>query len=182
MAAQTSRDRKKAKLDELEDSVKLLQERNDFLARECAALRTQNESLVSEVRELRRERQLEDETTSLLQGRNDNAAAVTSSGNPATATNRCQGSFDCDSTTGSAESPLNPLPQGGMTQSELSLTATPLTAALLLRILTLCLFSTNCSTTYKRATTSSSSKSLQRAFYARLQSKWMQILLEKMNK
>lgn len=165
----------------------MLKEQNDFLARECALLRSQNESLVSEVKELRRERQQDNnpqrlEETSLLVGRN-NAAAVSSSGQhqPATAI-RCQGSFDCDSTTGSAESPLNPLPQGGMAQSKLSLTVTPPTAALMLRILALCLFSTNSSTTCKRAITPCNSRSSQKAFYARLQTKWMQVLLEKVNK
>lgn len=200
VAAQTSRDRKKAKLDELEDSVKLLKDQNDHLARECALLRSQNESLVGEVRKLRRERQQDNDISrkqvnddaSLLAGRNNNgiavtaAAAVSSSGNQpqsATMLNSCQGSFDCDSTTGSAESPLNPLPQGGMAQSKLSMTVTPLKAALLLRILTtLCLFSTNSSTIYKRAITSSSSRSSLSNFYAKLQTKWTQILAEKMNK
>ncbi|KAF7405192.1 hypothetical protein HZH66_004098 [Vespula vulgaris] len=50
VAAQTSRDRKKAKLDELEETVKTLKERNDVLTQECALLKSQNESLISSCR------------------------------------------------------------------------------------------------------------------------------------
>ncbi|KAL6444883.1 hypothetical protein ACFW04_002124 [Cataglyphis niger] len=61
-AAQTSRDRKKAKLDELEETVKTLRERNEQLAQECTMLRSQNESLLSETKRLRRERDMRNET------------------------------------------------------------------------------------------------------------------------
>ncbi|XP_032667962.1 LOW QUALITY PROTEIN: uncharacterized protein LOC116842625 [Odontomachus brunneus] len=48
VAAQTSRDRKKAKLDELEQTVKML-------TQECIMLRSQNESLLNETKRLRKE-------------------------------------------------------------------------------------------------------------------------------
>ncbi|XP_031788086.2 LOW QUALITY PROTEIN: uncharacterized protein LOC116417701 [Nasonia vitripennis] len=55
VAAQTSRDRKKAKLDELEDAVRQLREQNERLTKECSILRMQNESLVTETRRLKQD-------------------------------------------------------------------------------------------------------------------------------
>ncbi|XP_012057249.1 PREDICTED: uncharacterized protein LOC105620358 [Atta cephalotes] len=48
VAAQTSRDRKKARLDELEETVRTQKERNELLTQECAMLRSQNELLTSQ--------------------------------------------------------------------------------------------------------------------------------------
>ncbi|XP_046745116.1 LOW QUALITY PROTEIN: uncharacterized protein LOC124410642 [Diprion similis] len=48
VAAQTSRDRKRAKLDELEETVRVLRNRNEALAQECSALKSQNEVLTVE--------------------------------------------------------------------------------------------------------------------------------------
>ncbi|KZC06379.1 X-box-binding protein 1 [Dufourea novaeangliae] len=56
VAAQTSRDRKKAKLDELEDTVRTLREQNELLTQECSMLRSQNDLLVTETKRLRREK------------------------------------------------------------------------------------------------------------------------------
>ncbi|KAK0085574.1 hypothetical protein PV325_004846 [Microctonus aethiopoides] len=57
VAAQTSRDRKKAKLDELEDTVNTLMEKNEFLTQECAMLRAQNETLIAESKLWRKKRE-----------------------------------------------------------------------------------------------------------------------------
>ncbi|XP_017761363.1 PREDICTED: LOW QUALITY PROTEIN: uncharacterized protein LOC108551644 [Eufriesea mexicana] len=57
VAAQTSRDRKKAKLDELEETVRTLREQNELLTQECSMLRSQNEMLVAETKRLRKERE-----------------------------------------------------------------------------------------------------------------------------
>lgn len=54
-AAQTSRDRKKARLEQLEDAVKRLQEENDVLHEEVRGLKNDKESLTKENSELREE-------------------------------------------------------------------------------------------------------------------------------
>ncbi|XP_034949010.1 LOW QUALITY PROTEIN: uncharacterized protein Xbp1 [Chelonus insularis] len=104
VAAQTSRDRKKAKLDELEDTVRVLTDRNTFLTQECAMLRAQNEALIQETKKLKGQRE-----------ENSTEERVCS---------MCRGRVGCvASSLGSAVSP-NPLPQGGATQLALSLTPT----------------------------------------------------------
>lgn len=54
-AAQTSRDRKKARLEQLEETVKRLQEENDVLHEEVRSLKNDRESLTKENSELREE-------------------------------------------------------------------------------------------------------------------------------
>ncbi|XP_033224959.1 LOW QUALITY PROTEIN: uncharacterized protein LOC117177941 [Belonocnema kinseyi] len=74
VAAQTSRDRKKAKLDELEETVRMLAERNDLLVQECTMLRSENESLHDETERLKTERHSEttkERLCSMCQGRVD---------------------------------------------------------------------------------------------------------------
>uniref|UniRef100_A0A1E1WD66 X-box-binding protein 1 n=1 Tax=Pectinophora gossypiella TaxID=13191 RepID=A0A1E1WD66_PECGO len=53
VAAQTSRDRKKARMDEMEGNIKQLMDRNDKLMSEVASLKALNERLVSENAALR---------------------------------------------------------------------------------------------------------------------------------
>ncbi|XP_014477639.1 PREDICTED: LOW QUALITY PROTEIN: uncharacterized protein LOC106746034 [Dinoponera quadriceps] len=91
VAAQTSRDRKKAKLDELELTVRTL-------TQECVMLRSQNESLLNETKRLRKE----------LDAKNREERYCT----------LCQARVHCVvPSLGSAVSPNDPLPQGGTTQS-----------------------------------------------------------------
>ncbi|XP_043665943.1 X-box-binding protein 1 isoform X2 [Vespula pensylvanica] len=162
VAAQTSRDRKKAKLDELEETVKTLKERNDVLTQECALLKSQNESLISETKKLRRERETSNMSEQLCSS--------------------CQARVGCPvPSLGSAVSPQNPLPQGGTVQSASSLTLTP-GAAILLKIMTLYLLSKNCLEISKGMITSTDSKNLQKAFFEKLPQKWKQILIDQMNK
>ncbi|KAF3425134.1 hypothetical protein E2986_05946 [Frieseomelitta varia] len=162
VAAQTSRDRKKAKLDELEETVRTLREQNELLTQECSILRSQNEILVTENKRLRKERE------------SKNVGEF--------ACSMCQSRVGCAvSSLGSTVSPTHPLQQGGTTQLAPSLTLTP-GATILLKILTIYLLLKNCLVTSKVTITSNDLKNLQRACYGRLQQKWKQILIEQMNK
>lgn len=54
IAAQTSRDRKKAKMDQLEESVTELKQQNDVLSSQISELKKQNESLIDANKELQK--------------------------------------------------------------------------------------------------------------------------------
>lgn len=168
MAAQTSRDRKKAKLDELVETVKTLTERNELLTQECTMLRSQNESLLGETKRLRRER--------------DARTTINGVQEPQQYCSMCQTCVGCAvPSLGSAVSPHDPLPQGGTAQPASCLTLTP-GAAVLLKILTLYLLSRSCLATSRVTTTSSDLRSLPKAFCEKLPLKWKQILIDQMNK
>ncbi|KAG7204066.1 hypothetical protein KM043_001920 [Ampulex compressa] len=162
VAAQTSRDRKKAKLDELEDTVRTLKEGNELLTRECIMLRSQNESLILEAKRLRRERETRSTGEQICLSCQARVGSAVSS-------------------LGSAVSPLYPLQQGGTAQPAPSLTLTP-KAAILLKILTLYLLSKNCLVTSKETITFNDSRNLPKAFCERLPRKWKQILIDQMNR
>ncbi|XP_012275124.1 uncharacterized protein LOC105696891 [Orussus abietinus] len=152
VAAQTSRDRKKARLDELEETVKLLREKNDDLTRQCAALRSENEALIENVKRLKREKE---------EGKANDQFCLA-----------CQGHVGCTAfPTGSAASPKYPQPQGGAIQPASSL-AWAQRLVELLKIMTFYLLLKNCSETLTMTTTSNVLKSLQRVFYEKLQQKW----------
>lgn len=158
VAAQTSRDRKKARLDELEDTVQSLKEANDFLTQECALLRAQNETLMVESKRTRINNRVDNLTTE------ERYCTM------------CQGRVGCvGPALGSAVSPFNPLPQGGTTQRASSRTPTA-SAEILLKILTLYLLWKNSSATSKAMVTLNDSKSLQKAFCERLPLKWKRAL------
>lgn len=162
VAAQTSRDRKKAKLDELEETVRMLSERNDLLVQECTMLRSENESLHDEAERLKTERDSEKTKVRLC--------------------SMCQGRVDFTvPSSGSAESPINPPPQGGAVQSAQPLILTP-SAVVLLKILTLYLLSRNFSGNSKEMTTSTDSRNWPKAFCEKLPQKWKQILLAQMSR
>lgn len=154
VAAQTSRDRKKAKLDELELTVRTL-------TQECVALRSQNDTLLNETKRLRKE----------LDTKNREERYCT----------LCQARVHCVvPSLGSAVSPNNPLPQGGTAQSASRLTPTP-GAVALLKILTLYLLSKNFATS-RTTTTSIDSRNSRRVYCERLISRCKQLLISQMNK
>lgn len=155
VAAQTSRDRKKAKLDELEQTVKMV-------TQECIMLRSQNESLLNETKRLRKE----------LDTKNGEERYCT----------LCQARVHCVvPSLGSAVSLNDPLPQGGTAQSASRLTPTP-GAIALLKILTIYLLSRNFAVTSRTTITSSDSKNSRRVYYEKLISKCKQLLISQMNK
>lgn len=162
VAAQTSRDRKRAKLDELEETVRILRERNETLAQECSMLKSQNENLTVQNSSLRRD--LESRTTS---------ESVCS---------ECQNRVGSVAPMqGSTVSQNYPLPQGGATKSAPVLTLTQ-PAATLWKILTLYLLSKNCLQTSKETITSKDLKNWPKAFCEKLPPKWKQALINQVNK
>ncbi|XP_043282035.1 X-box-binding protein 1 [Venturia canescens] len=169
VAAQTSRDRKKAKLDELEDTVKALRESNERLTQECSLLRAQNESLRTESERLRCEK-----TANNIDRISSNEESFCSN---------CRIRVGCAAPTlGSAVSPFNPLPQGGATQPASSPTPLSKNASIILKIMTLYLLSRNCSANSKETSTSKNLKNSQRAFCEKLPQKWKQALVDQVNR
>lgn len=165
VAAQTSRDRKKAKLDELEDTVTILSEQNESLVEENTLLKTQNKTLIEELKKLKRDKELME---------NKEPSEVVCS--------MCQARVDCTvPALGSAVSPINPLQQGGTVQTAQALTLAP-SATILMKILTLYLLSKTYLANSKETITSSDLKNLPKAFCERLPPKWKQILLNQMNR
>ncbi|KYN27214.1 X-box-binding protein 1 [Trachymyrmex cornetzi] len=137
VAAQTSRDRKKARLDELEETVRAQKERNELLTQECAMLRSQNELLTSQNEWLLNEnKRLRNERDAVRNTLTDQQQPICSA-----CRTRVDGAVP---SLGSAVSPNDPLPQGGTAQSALRPTRTP-GATALLKFLTLYFLLKNCS-------------------------------------
>ncbi|KAH0560320.1 X-box-binding protein 1 [Cotesia glomerata] len=158
VAAQTSRDRKKAKLDELEETVRTLVEKNELIAEECDSLRAQNEALCAENQRLKEGDKSVNKTDS------DRYCSM------------CMGRVGCVAPAlGSAVSPINPLPQGGATQLAPSLTPSA-SAEILLKILTLYLLWRNSLPTSKVTAMSNDSKNLQKVFCEKLPLAWKLML------
>lgn len=164
VAAQTSRDRKKAKLDELEETVRTLIEKNELIAEECDSLRAQNKALLAENQRLKEGDKSVNKTDS------DRYCSM------------CMGRVGCVAPAlGSAVSPINPLPQGGATQLAPSLTPSA-SAEILLKILTLYLLWRNSLPTSKVMAMSNDSKNLQKVFCEKLPLAWKLMLRDQMNR
>jgi hypothetical protein len=172
VAAQTSRDRKKARLDELEDTVRTQKENNELLTQECSMLRTQNELLTSQnewlLNENKRLRNERDEVRNTL---TDQQQPICSA-----CRTRVDGAVP---SLGSAVSPNNPLPQGGTAQSASRPTRTSEATVLLNFLIYFLLMN---SSAHSKVTTSSESKSWRRASYEKLAQKLTQILKDRMIK
>lgn len=172
VAAQTSRDRKKAKLDELEDTVRSLREANELLTRECTMLRSQNEALLLETKRLKQEEDSKEEVkTKLLDLKDDRLCTM------------CQNRVDCGVPSTRSAVSLDPLQQGGTLYPTKSLTQKRNVqessgAALLFKILTLYLLSRNYLTRSKEMITMKDSKNSSRVFLEKLPPKWKQTLLQ----
>lgn len=174
VAAQTSRDRKKARLDELEETVRTQKERNELLTQECAMLRSQNELLTSQNEWLLNENKR-------LRNERDAAMRNTLPDQQQPICSTCRTRVDgAVPSLGSAVSPNDPLPQGGTAQSASRLTRTP-RATVLLKFLTLYFLLKSCSAPSK-APTLCDSKSWRRASYEKSAQKLRQILIDRMNK
>ncbi|XP_028048115.1 X-box-binding protein 1 [Monomorium pharaonis] len=173
VAAQTSRDRKKARLDELEETVRMQKERNELLTQDCTMLRSQNDLLKSQNEWLLNEnKRLRDERDAVRNTLTDQQQQPICSA--------CRARVDgAVPSLGSAVSPNNPLPQGGTAQSASRPTRTP-EVTVLLNFLTYFLL-TNC-LALSKVTTPSDSKSWRRASYEKLAQRLRQTLIDQMNK
>lgn len=174
VAAQTSRDRKKARLDELEETVRTQKERNELLTQECARLRSQNELLKSQNEWLSNE-------NNRLTNERDAVRNTFTADQQQPICSACRTRVDgAVPSLGSAVSPNDPLPQGGTARSASRLTRTQETVALL-NFLTLYLLLRNCSA-LSTTSTPSDSKSWRKVFCEKSPQKLKQILIDQMNK
>lgn len=172
VAAQTSRDRKKAKLDELEDTVQSLNDTNDRLSEECSILRSQNEKLLAEMAQMRKQ---EKEAKDLEKTNAADADQLCS---------MCQNRVNSVVPTLRSAVSLNPLQQGGTT-GQLALFPTQesqecLNASLTLKILTLFLLLKNSSTSFQGTTTPSNYTNSPKVFCEKLPLKWKQALAQEL--
>lgn len=151
MAAQTSRDRKKAKMEEMEDTVKELYQKNETLMKECRKLQGINKRLINENADLQ---------------------------NKLTKTSCCQcknGIVDCKPSTEPAVFTESPLPQGKGVQSATILNRLQTTSLIANLILTYLLYQTSCQTSTQNSTLISLKNSLK-VYCKRSPQIWKQFL------
>ncbi|EDW32798.1 GL10156 [Drosophila persimilis] len=157
VAAQTSRDRKKARMEEMEYEIKELTDKTELLQNKCESLQSINESLLAKNQKLDTEVELLRQELDEMKQQQKQQHAKNITCNSSNANTGAEG---CASTIlGSAASNADPLPQGTLvdTQSSARLLAEQLksskTIASLWKVVALCLlYKTCCSSTMKSST------------------------------
>lgn len=149
VAAQTSRDRKKAKMEQMEHAIKELFNKNETLIAECKALREANEKLSTENAELHN--RLNVPCANCTQNR----------------------SVECDGQKGSAAS-LNLLPKGLSTHSAAALETVAVVA--LWKIVLACLLYQTCSMNSTKKSTLNLWSNSHRASFRISPEIWKQLL------
>lgn len=148
VAAQTSRDRKKARMEQMEADIKELMDKHDKVLKECENLRLLNERLTSENAELYKK--LQEPCPSCCQNRSVDFAAQ----------NRLLGSAE--------SSEINPLQKGVLDQQQSATTLAPqqqTVATALWKIVLACLLYQTCSTNSTEKSTFSHLSNSLRASY-----------------
>ncbi|EDW56579.1 GM15809 [Drosophila sechellia] len=177
VAAQTSRDRKKARMEEMDYEIKELTDRTEILQNKCDSLQAINESLLAKNHKLDSELDLlRQELDELKKQQQHNTRCISQS-------NASAGAEGCASTNlGSAASKADPLPQGIQqvdTQSSVRLLAEQLKSskslASLWKVVALCLLYKTCLGSTK-SSTSSASKSWPKVCSQISQQTWKQAL------
>lgn len=139
VAAQTSRDRKKAKMEQMEQALKELFNKNETLLTECKALKEANEKLMAENAELHN--RLSAPCVNCHQNR----------------------SVECDGQRGSAES-LNNLPPKGLATHSAAALGTAAVAALWKIVLAFLLYQTCSMNSTQKSTLNHWNNSLRASF------------------
>lgn len=168
VAAQTSRDRKKAKMDEMEITIKLLSQKTDVLKNKCDSLQAINESLLSRNHDL--EKQLEQLQGQMkeLQNNSSNKSGTISS----TKSDNVSGfvGFESSDLNRSAVSNTYPLPKGLESKSTKSKHNDSTVA--LWKIIALCLLYKTCS----KISTQKDWKNLPKAYLQISPQNWKTVL------
>jgi len=177
VAAQTSRDRKKARMEEMDYEIKELTDKTEILQNKCDSLQAINESLLAKNHKLDSELELlRQELAELRQQQQHNTRSISQS-------IAIAGAEGCASThLGSAASKADPLPQG-IQQVDTQSSARPLAEQLksskslasLWKVVALCLLYKTCLATTK-SSTSSASKSWPKVCSQISQQTWKQAL------
>lgn len=115
VAAQTSRDRKKAKMEDMEATIQTLNENQDILKNKCETLERANESLIERNKELGQQ-------VAKLQQQLDEMKAAQNAAQAMAMSLDCVKSETKEFIKGSAVSTENPLPKGNQTHLDSEMT------------------------------------------------------------
>ncbi|EDW00965.1 GH20722 [Drosophila grimshawi] len=187
VAAQTSRDRKKARMEEMEYEIKELTDKTELLQNKCESLQNINESLLAKNQKLDTEmEQLRQELVEMKELAKKNSLSNNNSSNRSGVNADAEG---CASTyTGSAASNADPLPQGILVDTQSSARALALkrllqqqlkqttTTASLWRIVALCLLYKTCCSSTMKSSMRDDSKSWPKAYSQISQQTWRQAM------
>lgn len=162
VAAQTSRDRKKAKMETMEATLKEVMDKNEQVLEECENLKRMNQKLMEQNAELTRK--LQEPCTGCSQNRLVDSVAQNRLGS-AVSTDVC------------------PLPKGVLAEQESAATlGQPQATAALLKIVLACLLYQTCSTNSTKTSTFSHLSSSLIASYKISPQIWKQLLQKQIQK